>query len=163
MRPGGFLAVLFAFLAITTVYRILQTLHAQGEISTENGNGSSNPFQFATQQDSTVDAAKRILGQLGRRAVTLPSAFQAQQDASLRVARASMIAPPGMYNSDVKGIDWEQLQQTLASRGTPQTPVIFNLVYILPMWLEVFMLFFVHAPGHTEGQKLQPAAIQPMA
>ena len=55
-----------------------------------------------------------------------------------------------MYGPNSQGIDWEQLQLTMASRGTPQTPLIFNLVYVLPMWLMVFLLFFAHAPAQEK-------------
>ena len=44
------------------------------------------------------------------------------------------------------------LLSPLASRSAPQTPLIFNLVYVLPMWLMVFLLFFAHAPVKKDGE-----------
>lgn len=146
MRPGGFLGVLFVLIAISVVYRILQTLHAQSQLINESGGDSSAfPDVFLNNGDSAVSFGTLL------------------NIDDKTIVPISAIAPPGMYSPDETGIAWSQLQQTLSSRGVPQTPVIFNLVYIFPMWLEVFLLFFVHAPGGSDGAKLQPAAIQPAA
>lgn len=77
------------------------------------------------------------------------------QLADKTLVQLSDVAPPGMYNSEQLGIAWDQLQETMSSRGVPQTPVMFNLMFILPMWLQVFLLFFVHAPSQDKGTKLE--------
>ncbi|SPO25868.1 uncharacterized protein UTRI_03233 [Ustilago trichophora] len=125
IRPGGFIFILLLLLFIATVYRLLQSLHATTRISAElGGELNSNdllPFFQGGSPNSTTD--------------------------NQRVAQGLSLAPQGMYGPNSEGIDWEQLQLTMASRGTPQTPLIFNLVYVLPMWLMVFLLFFAHAPA----------------
>ncbi|EPQ30351.1 uncharacterized protein PFL1_01877 [Pseudozyma flocculosa PF-1] len=129
MRPGGYIFLLLVLLFISCVYRLLQTLHATSRLSEENGgSGSSSdllPFFSGGSSSSTTDDE--------------------------RVANGLSLAPQGMYGPKSEGIAWEQLQLTMASRGNPQTPVIFNLVYIFPMWLMVFLLFFAHAPGKKKG------------
>lgn len=125
MRPGGFIFILLLLLFISTVYRLLQALHATTRIAAElGGNLNSNdllPFFQGGSSNTTSNNQK--------------------------VAQGLSLAPQGMYGPNSEGIDWEQLQLTMASRGTPQTPLIFNLVYVLPMWLMVFLLFFAHAPA----------------
>ena len=125
IRPGGFIFVLLLLLFIATVYRLLQSLHATTRIAAEQGGelNSSDllPFFQGGSGNSTSD--------------------------NQRVAQGLSLAPQGMYGPNSDGIDWDQLQLTMASRGTPQTPLIFNLVYVLPMWLMVFLLFFAHAPA----------------
>lgn len=140
MRPGGFIAVLVLLITVPVVYRILQTLHAQGEISDETG-GETNPFQVLAKNGASLSSAA--------------------MNAVMNLVPVSSIAPPGMYNSNVSGIDWSQLQQTLASRSIIQSPLVFNLVYIFPQWLMVFLFFFVHAPGRENDGKLAPASAQP--
>ncbi|SPO25354.1 uncharacterized protein UTRI_03233_B [Ustilago trichophora] len=130
IRPGGFIFILLLLLFIATVYRLLQSLHATTRISAElGGELNSNdllPFFQGGSPNSTTD--------------------------NQRVAQGLSLAPQGMYGPNSEGIDWEQLQLTMASRGTPQTPLIFNLVYVLPMWLMVFLLFFAHAPAKKEDE-----------
>ncbi|PWN34959.1 uncharacterized protein FA14DRAFT_164106 [Meira miltonrushii] len=140
MRPGGFIAVLVILITIPVVYRVLQTLHAQGEINSEDG-GDQNPFKVLAKNGATMSAAA--------------------MNAVMNLVPVAAIAPPGMYNSDVSGIDWAQLQQTLASRSNIQSPLVFNLVYIFPQWLMVFFFFFVHAPGRENDGKLAAASAQP--
>lgn len=140
MRPGGFIAVLVILITIPVVYRVLQTLHAQGEINSENG-GDANPFKVLAVNGATMSSAA--------------------MNAVMNLVPVAAIAPPGMYNSDVSGIDWAQLQQTLASRSNIQSPLVFNLVYIFPQWLMVFFFFFVHAPGRENDGKLAAASAQP--
>ncbi|GAC94155.1 hypothetical protein PHSY_001724 [Pseudozyma hubeiensis SY62] len=130
-KPGGFIFLLLLLLFISTVYRLLQSLHATTRISAElGGDLNANdllPFFQGGSSNSTTD--------------------------NQRVANGLSLAPQGMYGPRSEGIDWNQLQLTMASRGTPQTPLIFNLVYVLPMWLMVFLLFFAHAPaGKKEGE-----------
>ncbi|KAJ9479177.1 hypothetical protein PHBOTO_002647 [Pseudozyma hubeiensis] len=130
-KPGGFIFLLLLLLFISTVYRLLQSLHATTRISAElGGDLDSNdllPFFQGGSSNSTTD--------------------------NQRVANGLSLAPQGMYGPRSEGIDWNQLQLTMASRGTPQTPLIFNLVYVLPMWLMVFLLFFAHAPaGRKDGE-----------
>lgn len=139
MRPGGFLGFLLLLLAISVIYRVFQTLHAKAQLDDESGS-NDNPFAALYKGNNMADATV---------------------NAVMSLVQVSAIAPPGMYSPDHKGIDWQQLQQTLSSRGVPQTPVIFNVVYVFPMWLQTFLLFFVHAPGHTDGNKLQAASVQP--
>ncbi|SJX62825.1 uncharacterized protein SRS1_13654 [Sporisorium reilianum f. sp. reilianum] len=126
---GGYIFILLLFLFISTVYRLLQSLHATTRIAAELGGGlNSNdllPFFQGGSSNSTSD--------------------------NQRVANGLSLAPQGMYGPNSQGVDWEQLQLTMASRGTPQTPLIFNLVYVLPMWLMVFLLFFAHAPKEEGG------------
>ncbi|PWY99743.1 hypothetical protein BCV70DRAFT_147132, partial [Testicularia cyperi] len=123
-RPGTYIFLLLLLLFIATVYRVLQTLHATTRISAEEGGTLDGndllPFFQGGSSSSTTDDD--------------------------RVANGLSLAPQGMYGPNSNGTDWEQLQLTMASRGPPQTPLIFNLVYILPMWLMVFLLFFAHAP-----------------
>ncbi|KAJ1581174.1 hypothetical protein NDA12_005586 [Ustilago hordei] len=130
MRPGGFFFVLLLLLFISTVWRLLQTLHATTRISAELGGelDSNNllPFFKGGSSNSTTD--------------------------NQRVAQGLSLAPQGMYGPRTEGIAWEQLQVTMASRSAPQTPLIFNLVYVLPMWLMVFLLFFAHAPVKKDGE-----------
>ncbi|SPC62398.1 uncharacterized protein UHOD_04175 [Ustilago sp. UG-2017b] len=130
MRPGGFIFVLLLLLFISTVWRLLQTLHATTRISAELGGelDSNNllPFFKGGSSNSTTD--------------------------NQRVAQGLSLAPQGMYGPRTEGIAWEQLQVTMASRSAPQTPLIFNLVYVLPMWLMVFLLFFAHAPVKKDGE-----------
>lgn len=130
MRPGGFIFILLLLLFISTVYRLLQSLHATTRIAAEQGGelNSSDllPFFQGGSSGSTTD--------------------------NQRVANGLSLAPQGMYGPNSEGIDWEQLQLTMASRGTPQTPLIFNLVYVLPMWLMVFLLFFAHAPAKKKEE-----------
>lgn len=140
MRPGGFIAVLVILITIPVVYRVLQTLHAQGEINSESG-GDSNPFKVLARNGANMSSAA--------------------MNAVMNLVSVAAIAPPGMYNSDVSGIDWAQLQQTLASRSNIQSPLVFNLVYIFPQWLMVFFFFFVHAPGRENDGKLAAASAQP--
>ncbi|KAN0064743.1 hypothetical protein ACQY0O_001798 [Thecaphora frezii] len=125
MRPGGFIFFLLSLLLLPCVYRILQSLHATARLSEENGDGLHStdllPFFSGGSSKSTTDDE--------------------------RVANGLSLAPQGMYGPYSDGIAWQQLQLTMASRGSPQTPVIFNLVYVFPMWLMVFLLFFAHAPG----------------
>ncbi|KAJ1025449.1 hypothetical protein NDA13_004260 [Ustilago tritici] len=129
MRPGGFIFVLL-LLFISTVWRLLQTLHATTRISAELGGelDSNNllPLFKGGSSNSTTD--------------------------NQRVAQGLSLAPQGMYGPRTEGIAWEQLQVTMASRSGPQTPLIFNLVYVLPMWLMVFLLFFAHAPVKKDGE-----------
>ncbi|TKY85726.1 hypothetical protein EX895_005266 [Sporisorium graminicola] len=141
IRPGGFIFVLLLLLFISTVYRLLQSLHATTRIAAEMGGElDSNdllPFFQGGSGNSTSD--------------------------NQRVANGLSLAPQGMYGPNSQGIDWEQLQLTMASRGTPQTPLIFNLVYVLPMWLMVFLLFFAHAPkrddDHDNGGGKEATAV----
>lgn len=130
MRPGGFIFLLLLLLFIATVYRLLQSLHATTRISAElGGELNSNdllPFFQGGSSNSTTD--------------------------NQRVAQGLSLAPQGMYGPNSEGIDWEQLQLTMASRSPPQTPLIFNLVYVLPMWLMVFLLFFTHAPAKKNDE-----------
>lgn len=125
LRPGGFIFLLLVLLFISAVWRLLQTLHATTRLSAElGGNLSSDdllPFFQGGSPNTTTN--------------------------NHRVAHGLSLAPQGMYGPNSEGIDWEQLQLTMASRSTPQTPLIFNLVYVLPMWLMVFLLFFAHAPS----------------
>ncbi len=131
MRPGGFIFLLMIFLFISTVYRLLQSLHATTRISAETGgNLNSNdllPFFQGPSPNTT--------------------------STNHRVANGLSLAPQGMYGPNSYGIDWDQLQLTMASRNSPQTPLIFNLVYVLPMWLMVFGLFFAHAPGKKKDDE----------
>jgi hypothetical protein len=140
MRPGGFIAVLVILVTIPVIYRILQTLHAQSELSEESGN-NSNPFTELTRVSSTMSGAA--------------------VNAVMNLVPVAAIAPPGMYSPDSNGIDWSQLQQTLASRGRIQSPIVFNLVFIFPQWLQTFLFFFVHAPGSEGSNKLAPVSQQP--
>ncbi|KAJ1029154.1 hypothetical protein NDA18_002782 [Ustilago nuda] len=130
MRPGGFIFVLLLLLFISTVRRLLQTLHATTRISAELGGelDSNNllPFFKGGSSNSTTD--------------------------NQRVAQGLSLASQGMYGPRTEGIAWEQLQVAMASRSAPQTPLIFNLVYVLPMWLMVFLLFFAHAPVKKDGE-----------
>ncbi|CDU22789.1 uncharacterized protein SPSC_01419 [Sporisorium scitamineum] len=130
IRPGGFIFILLLLLFISTMYRLLQSLHATTRIAAEMGGDlDSNdllPFFQGGSSNSTSD--------------------------NQRVANGLSLAPQGMYGPNSEGIDWEQLQLTMASRGTPQTPLIFNLVYVLPMWLMVFLLFFAHAPKKEDKE-----------
>lgn len=129
MRPGGFIFILLLLLFISTVWRLLQTLHATTRISAELGGDLDSddllPFFKGGSPNSTTD--------------------------NQRVAQGLSLAPQGMYGPRTEGIAWEQLQLTMASRSPPQTPLIFNLVYVLPMWLMVFLLFFAHAPAKKDG------------
>ncbi|GAC71849.1 hypothetical protein PANT_5c00102 [Moesziomyces antarcticus T-34] len=131
MRPGGFIFILLILLFVATVYRLLQALHATTRISAEQGGSlDANdllPFFQGGSSNTTTD--------------------------NQRVANGLSLAPQGMYGPNSEGIDWEQLQLTMASRGTPQTPLIFNLVYVLPMWLMVFLLFFTHAPAAKKTEE----------
>lgn len=135
-KPGGFIFVLLLLLFVTTVYRLLQSLHATTRISAELGGELNSkdllPFFQGGSGSSTSD--------------------------NQRVANGLSLAPQGMYGPNSEGIDWNQLQLTMASRGTPQTPLIFNLVYVLPMWLMVFLLFFAHAPAGKKDEAAQGGA-----
>ncbi|KAJ1033024.1 hypothetical protein NDA16_000303 [Ustilago loliicola] len=130
MRPGGFIFILLLLLFISTVWRLLQTLHATTRISAELGGDLDSsdllPFFKGGSSNSTTD--------------------------NQRVAQGLSLAPQGMYGPRTEGIAWEQLQLTMASRSPPQTPLIFNLVYVLPTWLMVFLLFFSHAPAKKDGE-----------
>lgn len=140
MRPGGFIAILVALITIPVVFRVLQTLHAQGELSDEMGS-SENPFTVLAEKTNTMTSAA--------------------MSAVMSLTPVSQVAPPGMYSPGSNGIDWSQLQQTLASRGRIQSPLVFNLVYIFPQWLMTFFFFFVHAPGNQNSNKLAAASAQP--
>jgi hypothetical protein len=129
MRPGGFLAALFTLVAISVAYRVLQSLHAHDVLSNETEAES-----FSTI--NTVTSTKLL------------------QLATENIVKIADIAPPGMYSSTVKGIDWSALQSKMSSRMIPQSAVTFNLIYMLPMWLQVFMLFFVHAPRGGQSAKV---------
>lgn len=114
MRPGGYLLVLLVLLAITGIYRVLQSLHAQEELNGSPGDPFAPVFGGGDGdggQGSVSDSPSNS-GPGG------PAAH----------------APPGMYSVYETGIAWAQLQDTRASRGTPQTPVIFWIIYILPQW-----------------------------
>ncbi|PWN98897.1 hypothetical protein FA09DRAFT_258411 [Tilletiopsis washingtonensis] len=140
MRPGGFLAVLLILIGIATSYRILQSLHAQARLEEETTGSTRNPFAdifgLGTSSSASYDNAR-----------PQPNTFQSMMDDVYRAARGFQVAPVGMYEPASRGIAWAMLQQALAGRGAPQTPIVFNLVYILPMWLQTLLLFFVHAPG----------------
>nr|CDI53468.1 hypothetical protein BN887_03917 [Melanopsichium pennsylvanicum 4] len=125
LRPGGFIFVLLLLLFISTVYRLLQSLHATTRIAAEQGGELDSNDLLPFFQGGSSNTTTNNQG----------------------VANGLSLAPQGMYGPNSQGIDWDQLQLTMASRGTPQTPLIFNLVYILPMWLMVFLLFFAHAPS----------------
>lgn len=116
-KPGGFLALLFILLAIPVIYRILQTLHASTEL--QGDDTSDNPFAPVFNLGSPPM-------RVGNNMVLAGIASNSDDP--------NNTIPPGMYNPMEEGIAWDQLQQTLAGRGRPQTPLIFNLVYILPQW-----------------------------
>lgn len=132
-KPGGFLALLFVLLAIPVIYRVLQTLHASNELK---GDSSDNPFASIFNLGAPPSRA-------GNNGFVAQLAASSDRDGQV---------PPGMYSPEEDGIAWSQLQQTLAGRGKPQTPLIFNLVYVLPQYLMVLLFFFVHAPK-TEAKK----------
>jgi hypothetical protein len=127
MRPGGFLAVLLILIGIATSYRILQSLHAQARLEEETTGSTRNPFAdifgLGTSSSASYDNAR-----------PQPNTFQSMMDDVYRAARGFQVAPVGMYEPASRGIAWAMLQQALAGRGAPQTPIVFNLVYILPMW-----------------------------
>lgn len=120
MRPGAFLALLFIFVGISVFYRIFQSLHASSTLS----------------EQATGDASSIIA-----RAVEDVSSFTTTQ--------MTAATPFGMFESGVAGIAWRYLQSIQASRGSSQSPLLFNLLYMLPMWLSVLLLFFVHAPASS--------------
>lgn len=135
MRPGAFLAALFTLVGISVTYRILQTLHAREALANE------------AYADSASDVVSTTLLQL----------------ASSSMVKIADITPPGMFSSGVRGIAWNKLQSSMASRSYPQSPLIFNLVYVFPMWLQVFLLFFVHAPAGDHSIKAKVAALEASA
>jgi hypothetical protein len=135
MRPGAFLAALFTLVGISVTYRILQTLHARDVLASE------------ADADSASDMVSTTLLQL----------------ASTSMVKIADIAPPGMFSSEVSGIAWSKLQSAMASRGASQSPLIFNLVYVFPMWLQVFLLFFVHAPAGDHSTNAKVAALEASA
>ena len=149
MRPGAFLALLFSLVGVSVFYRIFQTMHARNVLRGQV-DGTNDPFALVSDTISSVSAVQRALQELSE----------------LAAREVSAIAPFGMYQHGVAGISWARLQLAQTGRGSPQTPLLFNLLFMLPMWLDVVLLFFVHAPaspaldeaGDAIDEKLESAA-----
>ncbi|PWN47347.1 hypothetical protein IE53DRAFT_390519 [Violaceomyces palustris] len=122
MRPGTFLLVLLILLLVSTTYRSIQSLHASQNLDSRPGG---------------EQAGDSILSDL----------FFPQEGGT-----GQNVVPEGMYNPYQPGIDWSQLQTSRTSRSNPQSPLLLNLVYILPQWLMVLLLFFAHSPAKPESK-----------